>query len=111
MLKCSHHFKISVKERIKITFDNGTYKDLNKTEAFKDYLKFKDTKKYKDRFHEAQNKTKSDEALSIGVGMIKGKQVVTAMFEFDFLGGSMGAIVGKDLLQQLTMQLKIVIHC
>ncbi len=93
--KCSHHFKINVKERIEITFDQGTYKDLNKTEAFKDYLKFKDTKKYKDRFQEAQNKTESDEALSIGVGMIKGKKVVTAIFEFDFLGGSMGAIVGK----------------
>ena len=55
--KCSHHFKINVKERIEITFDQGTYKDLNKTEAFKDYLKFKDTKKYKDRYQESQNKT------------------------------------------------------
>ena len=93
--KCSHHFKINVKDRIEITFDKGTYNDLNKTEAFKDYLKFKDTKKYKDRFQDAQRKTHSDEALSIGVGMIKGKKVVCAIFEFDFLGGSMGAIVGK----------------
>jgi acetyl-CoA carboxylase carboxyl transferase subunit beta len=93
--KCSHHFKINVKERIEVTFDKGSYKDLNKTEAFKDYLKFKDTKKYKDRFQDAQNKTECDEALSIGVGTIKGKKVVSAMFEFDFLGGSMGAIVGK----------------
>ena len=93
--KCSHNFKINVKERIEVTFDKGSYKDLNKTEAFKDYLKFKDTKKYKDRFQDAQNKTECDEALSIGVGTIKGKKVVSAMFEFDFLGGSMGAIVGK----------------
>ena len=93
--KCSHHFKINVKERIEVTFDKGSYKDLNKTEAFRDYLKFKDTKKYKDRFQDAQNKTECDEALSIGVGTIKGKKVVSAMFEFDFLGGSMGAIVGK----------------
>ena len=93
--KCDHHFKINVKERIDITFDKGSYKDLNKNEAFNDYLQFKDTKKYKDRFQEAQNKTESDEALSIGTGLIKGKEVVCAIFEFDFLGGSMGAVVGK----------------
>lgn len=93
--KCDHHFKINVKERIEITFDKGSYKDLNKKEAFNDYLQFKDTKKYKDRFQEAQNKTESDEALSIGTGLIKGKEVVCAIFEFDFLGGSMGAVVGK----------------
>ena len=93
--KCDHHFKINVKERIEITFDKGSYKDLNKNETFNDYLQFKDTKKYKDRFQEAQNKTESDEALSIGTGLIKGKEVVCAIFEFDFLGGSMGAVVGK----------------
>ena len=93
--KCDHHFKINVKERIEITFDKGSYKDLNKNEAFNDYLQFKDTKKYKDRFQEAQNKTDSDEALSIGTGLIKNKEVVCAIFEFDFLSGSMGAVVGK----------------
>ena len=93
--KCGHHFKINVKERIEITFDKDTYKDLNKNEAFNDYLQFKDTKKYKDRFQEAQNKTDSDEALSIGTGLIKNKEIVCAIFEFDFLGGSMGAVVGK----------------
>ena len=93
--KCGHHFKINVKERIEITFDKDTYKNLNKNEAINDYLQFKDTKKYKDRFQEAQNKTDSDEALSIGTGLIKNKEVVCAIFEFDFLGGSMGAVVGK----------------
>ena len=58
-------------------------------------MQFKDTKKYKDRFQEAQSKTESDEALSIGTGLIKNKEVVCAIFEFDFLGGSMGAVVGK----------------
>ena len=93
--KCTHHFKINVQERIEITFDENTYSDLNEPEKFKDYLKFKDTKKYKDRFQEAQTKTDSDEALSIGTGKIKGRDVVVAIFEFDFLGGSMGAVVGK----------------
>ena len=93
--KCTHHFKINVQERIEITFDENTYSDLNEPEKFNDYLKFKDTKKYKDRFQEAQTKTDSDEALSIGTGKIKGRNVVVAIFEFDFLGGSMGAVVGK----------------
>ena len=93
--KCTHHFKINVQERIEITFDENTYRDLNEPEKFNDYLKFKDTKKYKDRFQEAQTKTDSDEALSIGTGKIKGRDVVVAIFEFGFLGGSMGAVVGK----------------
>ena len=97
--KCSNHFKINVSERIEVTFDENTYKSLNEQEEFKDYLKFKDTKKYKDRFQEASKKTGSDEALSIGTGKIKGLEVVTTIFEFDFLGGSMGAVVGKRFVK------------
>ena len=97
--KCSNHFKINISERIEVTFDENTYKSLNEEEEFKDYLKFKDTKKYKDRFQEASKKTGSDEALSIGTGKIKDIEVVTTIFEFDFLGGSMGAVVGKRFVK------------
>ena len=97
--KCSNHFKINVSERIEVTFDENTYKSLNEEEEFKDYLKFKDTKKYKDRFQEASEKTGSDEALSIGTGKIKDIEVITTIFEFDFLGGSMGAVVGKRFVK------------
>ena len=83
--KCSHHFKINVEQRIEVTFDKDSYIDLNQHEEFKDLLDFKDTKKYKDRFSEAKKKTSSDEAISIGHGKINGKQVVSAIFEFDFL--------------------------
>lgn len=93
--KCTHHFKINVAQRVEVTFDEGSYVSLNKNEEFKDRLDFKDTKKYKDRFSEAKKKTASDEAISIGYGLIKGKPVVSAIFEFDFLGGSMGGVVGK----------------
>ena len=97
--KCSNHFKINISERIEVTFDENTYKSLNEEEEFKDYLKFKDTKKYKDRFQEASKKTGCDEALSIGTGKIKAIEVVTTIFEFDFLGGSMGAVVGKRFVK------------
>ena len=97
--KCSNHFKINVSERIEITFDENSYRSLNEEEEFKDYLKFKDTKRYKDRYQDALKKTDTDEALSIGVGKINEKEVVAAIFEFDFLGGSMGAVVGKRFLK------------
>jgi len=99
--KCSHHFKINVMQRIEVTFDKDSYIDLNQHEEFKDLLDFKDTKKYKDRFSEAKKKTSSDEAISIGHGKINGKQVVSAIFEFDFLGGSMGGVVGKRFAQAI----------
>ena len=97
--KCSNHFKINVSERIEITFDENSYRSLNEEEEFKDYLKFKDTKRYKDRYQDALKKTDTDEALSIGVGKINEREVVAAIFEFDFLGGSMGAVVGKRFLK------------
>ena len=97
--KCSNHFKINVSERIEITFDENSYRSLNEEEEFKDYLKFEDTKKYKDRYQDALKKTGADEALSIGIGKINEKEVVAAIFEFDFLGGSMGAVVGKRFLK------------
>ena len=97
--KCSNHFKINVSERIEITFDENSYRSLNEEEEFKDYLKFEDTKKYKDRYQDALKKTGADEALSIGVGKINEKEVVAAIFEFDFLGGSMGAVVGKRFVK------------
>ena len=97
--KCSNHFKINVSERIEITFDENSYRSLNEEEEFKDYLKFEDTKKYKDRYQDALKKTDTDEALSIGVGKINEREIVAAIFEFDFLGGSMGAVVGKRFLK------------
>ena len=97
--KCSNHFKINVSERIEITFDENSYRSLNEEEEFKDYLKFEDTKRYKDRYQDALKKTDTDEALSIGVGKINEREVVAAIFEFDFLGGSMGAVVGKRFLK------------
>ena len=97
--KCSNHFKINVSERVEITFDENSYISLNEEEEFKDYLKFEDTKKYKDRYQDALKNTGADEALSIGVGKINEKEVVAAIFEFDFLGGSMGAVVGKRFLK------------
>ena len=104
--KCGHHFKIDVSDRIEVTFDEGSYKSLNLKEDFEDKLNFYDTKKYKDRFIAAAKKSGSDEAISIGLGKIKGKEVVCAIFEFDFLGGSMGAVVGKRFVDAVNHSIK-----
>jgi acetyl-CoA carboxylase carboxyl transferase subunit beta len=97
--KCSHHFKVNVSERIEITFDKNTYESLNDVEKFNDYLQFKDIKKYKDRFQHALKNSDADEAISIGTGKVHGKDIVVAIFEFSFLGGSMGAVVGKRFVK------------
>ena len=104
--KCSYHLKINTEQRIEITFDKDSYQSLNEEEKFRDLLNFRDTKKYKDRFQEASKKSNCDEALSIGIGEINGTQVTTAIFEFDFLGGSMGAVVGKRFADIVNLSLK-----
>ena len=104
--KCSYHLKINTQQRIEITFDKDSYQSLNEEEKFRDFLNFRDTKKYKDRFQEASKKSNCDEALSIGIGEINGIQVTTAIFEFDFLGGSMGAVVGKRFADIVNLSLK-----
>jgi len=111
--KCSYHLKINTQQRIEITFDKDSYQSLNEEEKFRDFLNFRDTKKYKDRFQEALKKSNCDEALSIGIGEINGIQVTTAIFEFDFLGGSMGAVVGKRFadIVDLSLKKKIPLVC
>ena len=111
--KCSYHLKINTQQRIEITFDKDSYQSLNEEEKFRDFLNFRDTKKYKDRFQEASKKSNCDEALSIGIGEINGIQVTTAIFEFDFLGGSMGAVVGKRFadIVDLSLKKKIPLVC
>ncbi len=104
--KCGYHFKIDVSDRIEITFDEGSFKSLNLKEEFEDKLNFFDTKKYKDRFIAATKKSGSDEAISIGAGKIKGKEVICAIFEFDFLGGSMGSVVGKRFVDAVNHAIK-----
>lgn len=111
--KCSYHLKINTQQRIEITFDKDSYQSLNEEEKFRDFLNFRDTKKYKDRFQEASKKSNCDEALSIGIGEINDIQVTAAIFEFDFLGGSMGAVVGKRFadIVDLSLKKKIPLVC
>ncbi|MBI1327552.1 MAG: acetyl-CoA carboxylase carboxyltransferase subunit beta [Alphaproteobacteria bacterium] len=95
---CGHHLKIYVTERLDILFDDGY--DLLKSPAVKqDPLKFKDRKRYADRLKEAKAKTEREDAIVLAQGTIGGFPVIVAAFDFEFMGGSMGAAVGEGILR------------
>jgi len=96
---CNHHLRITVKERLKLIFDNSEYTKLELPNVAYDPLKFKDRKKYADRLKEAQTKTGLKEAITLAKGTIQGQKVVIAAFNFSFMGGSMGAGVGESLVK------------
>ena len=88
-----YHVRIGSKEYFEILFD-GKFSELDKTMKAKDPLDFEDTKKYKDRLKEAQKKTNLYDAVRCAVGESKGRELVVACMDFDFIGGSMGSVVG-----------------
>ncbi len=97
--KCDHHLRISARRRIELFLDADEQQELNTELAPMDLLKFKDLKRYKDRLSTAQKRTGEKDALVVVKGRVKGTAVVVAAFEFGFIGGSMGAVVGEKFTQ------------
>ena len=96
--KCDYHFPISVMERIALLVDLGTFKEWDAEIGPQDPLNFQDTKSYKDRVKAHQAKTGRKDAMMTGEGMMNGRRVVLCLFDFSFMGGSMGlGRWGKDL--------------
>lgn len=92
---CDYHFTLSAKERIAYTLDEENAEFLFEEILPADPLGFKDTKSYKDRIKKAQEQTGLTEALVVTEGHIKGKKVILAVMDFNFIGGSMGSVVGE----------------
>ena len=92
---CGYHMRISARDRIDIFLDPDNNQELFAKLSSKDFLKFKDSKKYKDRISDAQNKTNEKDALVVVQGKINCIDVIAAAFEFSFMGGSMGSVVGE----------------
>jgi acetyl-CoA carboxylase carboxyl transferase subunit beta len=93
--KCGHHHAIGARKRLAAFFDEGTTTELwAKMEAV-DALKFRDQKKYKDRVAAAQKSTGEKDALIAMSGKLLGRPLVSVAFEFSFMGGSMGSVVGE----------------
>ncbi len=92
--KCGHHMYISARKRLNHFLDQTQREELGQTLEPKDILKFKDVKRYKDRLSSAQKACGEKDALIVFKGTLKGVPVVACAFDFKFMAGSMGAVVG-----------------
>lgn len=99
--KCLYHFPLTVENRIALTFDKGSFVELFTNIEPVDFLKFKDTKPYKARLIETKESTKKSEAVVCGRAKVGGIDVLTAIFDFSFMGGSLGSVVGEKLTRTL----------
>lgn len=95
--KCNYHFRIPAMERIRAVTDEGTFHEFGDDFESVDMLSFTDTKKYTDRLKEAKKKTGRKDAVVTGMAKIGGMDVVLAVLDFEFLGGSMGCVVGEKI--------------
>ena len=95
---CNHHMRITVRRRLELLYDEEQFQLIELPKTQHDPLRFKDRKRYNDRLKEAQSKTKESDAILVAHGSIGGNPVVTAAFNFSFMGGSMGIAVGEGLL-------------
>ncbi len=97
--KCDYHFRINARERIEGFLDEGEQYEIAPDLEPVDKLRFKDTKKYKDRILQAQKASGEKDALVVVQGKLSGKPIVVAAFEYNFIGGSMGAVVGEKFIR------------
>jgi acetyl-CoA carboxylase carboxyl transferase subunit beta len=104
--KCSHHMRISARKRLHLFLDPGNRLEIGDGLAPQDPLKFKDSKKYKDRLLQAQKATGEKDALIVVAGQLQGLPVVAGAFNFEFMGGSMGSVVGERFVRGVNHSLE-----
>ena len=104
--KCEHHLRINARKRLKVFLDDGPQTEIGAELTPVDRLKFKDSKKYKDRISSAQKDTGEDDALVVMRGKLKTLPVVACAFEFSFMGGSMGSVVGARFVRAVDVCLE-----
>ncbi len=97
--KCSHHNRIGARRRLDTFLDPDSMEEIGAELSPTDPLKFKDTKKYKERISQAQKQTGEKDAMIVMRGKLKGQDLVAAAFEFSFMGGSMGSVVGEKFVR------------
>jgi acetyl-CoA carboxylase carboxyl transferase subunit beta len=103
--KCNHHMRVYGRRRLEIFLDESPREEIASEYTPIDKLKFKDSKKYKDRLIQAQKNTSEKDALIVYKGKVKGVDVVAASFDFRFMGGSMGSVVGERFVQAANVSL------
>lgn len=97
--KCGHHMRIIARRRLEAFLDEDSWRELAANVEPVDALKFRDSKRYKDRLVAAQKSTGEKDALIVLQGQVKGLELVAAAFDFRFMGGSMGSVVGERFVR------------
>lgn len=113
---CDYHFRITSQRYIELLLDDGNFEEYDVNLTSKDPLKFKDSKKYPDRIKAAQLKTGKKEGVIAGISSINGIKVSFAIMNFEFIGGSMGSVVGEKIARSIERAIEmeiplIVISC
>ncbi|QSA97094.1 acetyl-CoA carboxylase, carboxyltransferase subunit beta [Methylococcus sp. EFPC2] len=97
--KCGHHMRIHGRKRLGQFLDEGSLVELGERLSPVDPLKFKDSKKYKDRLSQSQKATGEKDSMVVARGTLKGRPLVAAAFNFEFMGGSMGSVAGERFVR------------
>jgi acetyl-CoA carboxylase carboxyl transferase subunit beta len=114
--KCNHHFKISARARLQMLFDEGKFTEHDVDLRSTDPLQFKDTKSYRDRLKKAEKTTGLKDALITAQGALEGIPTVICAMEFQFVGGSMGAVVGEKIARAIDRSIEhrqplVIVSC
>jgi acetyl-CoA carboxylase carboxyl transferase subunit beta len=104
--KCAYHNRVGARRRLDVFLDAEPREELGADLEPADPLKFKDSKKYKDRLSHAQKATDEKDALVVMRGQLKGADLIAASFEFSFMGGSMGSVVGERFVRGVNAALE-----
>jgi len=103
--KCSFHFRIGSKEYIRILLDEGSFEETNQNIRSTDPLNFVDTKDYPSRIEDGYKKSNVNDAITTGTATLKGRKVSFACMNFNFIGGSMGSVVGEKIFRAAKLAL------
>ncbi len=95
--KCEHHHRIGSEEYFEILFDKNEYEELFANIRSKDFLGFVDLKPYKDRLEETYSKTDVHDSITVAHGQVNGYDLVVACMDFEFIGGSLGSVMGEKI--------------
>ncbi|MDH5679308.1 MAG: acetyl-CoA carboxylase, carboxyltransferase subunit beta [Nitrospinota bacterium] len=104
--KCGHHHRLSARERIRLLIDEGTFQEKDGELAPNDPLKFRDSKKYKDRIAESKKKTGLNESAISGSGLMCNRPVEIAVLDFDFIGGTLGSVAGEKITRTIERSIR-----
>lgn len=93
--KCAYHHRVNSQEYYEVIFDNGSFTELFDNIRSKDFLEFTDLKPYKKRLEEIWSKTDLKDSMRVAVGKVNGNDLVVACMDFEFIGGSLGSVMGE----------------